>query len=190
MTPAKEINTKRLQLTSVTPALIHKLFASKTKKEIATYFGVEEDGYAKLSAMHEAGMESYQLSLFYFLLRDKDSKRPIGECGFHTWNKTHNRAELFYSLRNDIDKRKGLMTEAVKEILAYGFQQLALHRIEALVASSNTPSIKLLERHGFTKEGTMREDYLTNGVREDSDCYSLLKREWENNNILPANILF
>lgn len=70
------------------------------------------------------------------------------------------------------------MTEALREVLNYGFSELKLHRIEALVAESNIPSIRLLKRFGFTKEGTMREDYVVNGVSEDSDCYSLLKWEW------------
>ncbi len=61
----------------------------------------------------------------------------------------------------------------------HDFTELALHRIEALVAYWNTPSLKLLARYGFKKEGTMREDYVVDGVSENSDCYSLLKWEWE-----------
>lgn len=182
MTNQIEISTPRLLLKSVTPGLIHKLFETRTKEEITRFFEIDEDGYHHLKSMHEDGMETHRLSLFYFLLLDKESNKVIGECGFHTWNKTHNRAELFYSLRHDLDKRKGLMTEALLAILGFGFAELALHRVEALVASSNTASVKLLERYGFTKEGTMREDYVVNGKNEDSECYSLLKWEWEENN--------
>ena len=113
---------------------------------------------------------------------DKETHQPIGECGFHTWNKTHCRTELFYLLRDDKFKQKGLMTEALKATLEFGFTQLNLHRIEALVADWNIPSVKLLQRYGFTKEGIMREDYCVNGKNEDSDCYSLLKWEWEKQN--------
>lgn len=135
--------------------------------------------------MHEKGMETHRLSLLFFLLIDKQNRIPIGECGFHTWNKTHNRAELFYSIRNDSDKQKGYMTEALQAVLAFGFTELNLHRIEALVADWNTPSLKLLLRYGFTKEGTMREDYVENGKHEDSDCYSLLVWEWEKRRTQP-----
>lgn len=76
------------------------------------------------------------------------------------------------------------MTEALKEVLNFGFTTLNLHRIEALVASWNIPSVKLLQHYGFTKEGTMREDYVVNGKHEDSDCYSLLKREWIHDTIM------
>lgn len=179
MTSQIEIHTPRLLLKGITPSLIHELFKTKTREEIMPYFAVDEEGYNHLKTMHENGMETHRLSMFYFLLLEKESNRTIGECGFHTWNKTHKRAEVFYNLRNDSDKRKRLMTEALVEVLDFGFNKLELHRVEALVASWNTASVKLLDRYGFTKEGTMREDYIVNGKNEDSDCYSLLKWEWE-----------
>jgi ribosomal-protein-alanine N-acetyltransferase len=71
------------------------------------------------------------------------------------------------------------MSEAVKAVLNYGFNELGLHRVAALTAPSNKASIGLLKHYGFVKEGILREDYLVNGINEDSECYSLLKREWE-----------
>ncbi|MBI3134651.1 MAG: GNAT family N-acetyltransferase [Bacteroidetes bacterium] len=179
MNTLTELDTPRLVLKPVTPAVIHAQFEQKKKEEIMQFFGTGEDGYAHLKHMHEKGMETHRLSLFYFLLVDKENNGVIGECGFHTWNATHRRAELFYLLKNDAVKRKGFMTEALSEVLNFGFRELQLHRVEALIANWNTPSLKLLERYGFTKEGTMREDYLVDGKNEDSDCYSLLKWEWE-----------
>jgi len=176
-----EIQTPRLILKSITPALIHKWFREKTKEEIQAFFGADEEAYQQLKTMHEQGMETNRISLFYFLLLEKDTSRVLGDCGFHTWNKTHRRAELFYNLKHDSDKAKGFMTEALGRIITYGFEDLALHRIQALAASYNTPSIKLLERYGFTKEGTAREDYVVDDINDDSECYSLLKLEWVKN---------
>jgi len=175
-----EITTERLILKGITPAIIHELFHTKTKEEIMTYFGFDELGYEHQKEIHEKGVETHRLSIFVFLLIDKETNLPIGDCGFHTWNATHRRAEVFYNMRNEAFKQKGLMTEALKKVLEYGFTKLNLHRIEALIAAENQPSLKLLQRYGFTKEGTMREDYVVNGKNEDSDCYSLLKWEWEN----------
>ena len=177
-----EITTERLILKSITPALIHEFFETKSKEEIITYFGVDEAGFEHYKEMHQKGMETYKLSLFIFLLIDKESNLPIGECGFHTWNLSHNRAEVFYNMRNEAFKQKGLMKEALKKVLEYGFNDLKLHRIEALIDSQNEPSLKLLLNYGFIKEGIMREDYVINGKNEDSHCYSLLKWEWKNRN--------
>ena len=179
MTLQVEISTERLLLKGITPALIHELFRNKTKDEIIQYFGIDEDMFGHYKNMHEMGMETHRISLFVFLLINKETMLPIGDCGFHTLNMTHRRAELFYTLRRDADKRKGYMTEALPRVLDYGFTELGLHRLEALTAHWNIPSVKLLLRYGFTKEGTMREDYVVNGKNEDSDCYSLLKWEWD-----------
>ncbi len=181
MTNQIEIITPRLLLKSITPAIIHEFFNTKSKEDIISYFDFDEASYEHLKNMHEKGMETHRISLFYFLLIDKESNQTIGECGFHTWNKSHNRTELFYNMRNDNVKQKGYMTEALETVLAFGFTSLNLHRIEALIAAENEPSLRLLLRYGFTKEGTMREDYVVNGKNEDSDCYSLLKWEWERN---------
>ena len=173
------IETERLLLKGITPSLIHELFATKTKHELMDFFGFDEDGYFHVKTMHEKGMETHSISLFYFLLIDKQSNLPIGECGFHSWNLKHRRAELFYKLHKDSDKRKGYMSEAIKIVLEYGFTKLNLHRVAAMVANSNTPSVKLVHNNKFTFEGTMREDYNVNEINENSECYSLLKTEWE-----------
>ena len=176
-----QLHTPRLILKSVTPQLIHQLFEEKTEAEIKQFFEVDEKEFLILKSMFEGGMETYHFSQFYFLLVSKESNKIIGECGFHSWNRIHRKAELFYKLRWDSDKRKGLMTEAVEKVLKFGFRELDLHRIQALTTNLNVASIKVLERFGFTKEGTIREDYLVDGNMEDSECYSLLKWEWERN---------
>jgi RimJ/RimL family protein N-acetyltransferase len=181
MTNQIQITTPRLILKSITPALIHELYNIKSKEEIKAFFSFDDDAFEHYKTMHEKGMETHRISLFFFLLIDKETNLPIGECGFHTWTASHNRAEVFYNMRDDSTKRKGLMTEALEAVLEYGFTALKLHRIEALIADENEPSKRLLLRYGFSKEGTMREDYVVDGKNEDSDCYSLLKWEWEKN---------
>ena len=178
MTHQFELETSRLLLRSVTPAFVKTIFAEKSEEEIKSYFKTDEKGFLHLKSMYENGMETHRISMFYFLLFDKETLTCIGECGFHTWNKTHGRAELFYNLTDVSYRQKGLMTEVVNLVIDFGFDQLHLHRIEALVANWNTASIKLLERYQFTKEGTMREDYFYEGNYESSECYSLLKQEW------------
>ncbi|RZJ33381.1 MAG: N-acetyltransferase [Flavobacterium sp.] len=175
-----ELETERLLLKPITPKIIEDLFSSKTQKTIIDFFQFSEDDFQDLKLKFEKGMETYRISFFYFLLVEKSSNQILGECGFHTWNMSHNRADIFYSLRNDHSKNKGYMTEALKMVLQFGFQNLNLHRVQALVASYNIPSLKLLKKFNFTKEGIARQDYIVDGVHEDSECHSLLKQEWQN----------
>lgn len=172
------IQTERLLLKAISPAVIHDLFETRNEGEIKAFLGVDEKGYLHYKDMHEKGMDTHRHSLFYFLLIEKATQLPIGECGFHTWNRTHRRAELFYLLRNDAYKGKGLMKEALPPVLRFGFEELGLHRIEALVGKENVPSLKLIEGTGFRFEGIMREDYVIDGRSVDSHCYSLLRHEW------------
>lgn len=173
-----EIITPRLILKSITPEVIHNMFNTQSKEAIVNYFRLDDKGFAHYKGMHEKGMTTHRFSLFYFLLIEKEQNIPIGECGFHSWNIPHRRAELFYLLRNDIHKQKGYMTEALKFVLDAGFRELNLHRIEALVSETNIPSLMLLNRYGFKFEGIRREDYNVDGKNEDSACYSLLRTEW------------
>lgn len=174
----KDIHTERLLLKGYEPADIHRLFHTQTKEEIKATLGVDDKGYDHYKTMHEGGMETFRLSVYTFIVINKTDNRAMGEIGFHTWNKTHRKAELFYILRNDSDKNKGYVKEALPQVIRFGFTEMNLHRLQACVADWNVPSVKLIENNGFIKEGVLREDYDVNGVMENSVCYSLLKHEF------------
>jgi [ribosomal protein S5]-alanine N-acetyltransferase len=110
---------------------------------------------------------------------EKQSNTIIGNCGFHTWNPQHHRAEIGYAMNSDEFKNKGFMKETLEKIIEFGFQDMDLNRIEALISENNIPSRKLLDYFGFTKEGVMRGHYLVGEVFEDSVSYSLLKSEYK-----------
>lgn len=91
------------------------------------------------------------------------------------WNivNEHHRAEVGYTLHPAYQHR-GIMHEALAAVLDYGFHRLKLHSVEANVNPENTPSIRLLERHGFTREAYFKENYFFNDKFLDSAIYSLL----------------
>ncbi|AIQ36360.1 hypothetical protein R50345_18070 [Paenibacillus sp. FSL R5-0345] len=51
----------------------------------------------------------------------------------------------------------GFATEAVKEVTRFGFDDLRLHRMQAMVMSENIPSLKVLKKAGFTEEGVLKK---------------------------------
>jgi len=109
----------------------------------------------------------------------KKTKEIIGWCGFHTWYTDHNRAEIGYGLFDDNYKGQGLMSEVIALIVNYGFRNMGLVRIEAFVDTTNIPSIKLLKRMNFKKEGLLKHHYFHNNRMEDSIVFALLKSEHE-----------
>jgi len=70
------------------------------------------------------------------------------------------------------------MTEALEAVLEYGFENMKLNRVEALIAEYNIPSLKLLQRFNFQKEGVLRAHYYVDGIAEDSSMYALLSEDW------------
>ena len=72
---------------------------------------------------------------------------------------------------------KGIMREAVKLILQFGFKKLKLERIYAKVLHPNVASAKLLEKSGLRYEGRLRRATLRRGRWYDDLCFGILKTE-------------
>jgi [ribosomal protein S5]-alanine N-acetyltransferase len=72
---------------------------------------------------------------------------------------------------------KGYMTEAVRWVVGYAFDELTLHRIEAGVMPKNPASMRVLEKVGFRKEGLARKNVNINGQWEDHWTFAILSGE-------------
>ncbi|KPV52143.1 hypothetical protein SE17_17220 [Kouleothrix aurantiaca] len=69
---------------------------------------------------------------------------------------------------------QGVMTEALGAAIAYAFDELKLHRIEANVMPRNARSRRVVSKLGFAEEGLARQYLKINGVWEDHIHYVLL----------------
>lgn len=74
---------------------------------------------------------------------------------------------------------QGLMTEALREVLRFGFDALGLNRIQARCKVENAASARVMEKTGMTFEGVLRESSFSKGRFLDLKLYSILRREWE-----------
>lgn len=155
------LNTPRLTLLGFNQQSYHDLFAHHDRTEIMSILGIQTQEEFELEKFrYDGGYSTYNLTIQFFQLVDKEDNRVLGWCGFHSWAKQHRRAEVFYSLKLDQDKRKGLMSEALEAVLNYGKQEMNLRRIEAFVAINNPASFKLVEKFGFKKEAEIQHRYL------------------------------
>jgi ribosomal-protein-alanine N-acetyltransferase len=173
------IDTPRLTLRLLTPEVYKYVFTAYSEEQLREFLGLNEEDYAQEKDRHSKGMSTFNRSFANFQMIEKNSGKIIGWCGYHTWAFDHNRAEIGYRLEADEYKNRGFMSEALKAILHYGFTVMKLHRAEALAADYNIPSVRLLEKNNFTREGALREHYLVNGVFEESVIYSLLISEYK-----------
>jgi len=106
----------------------------------------------------------------------KETKRLIGMIGFVNIKPEHFRAEVGYVLAASFH-RNGFMREALLSILAFGFEVMKLHSIEAIVDADNTASSQLLLNVGFRQEAFFREDFYYNVSFRNSIHYGLLSSD-------------
>ena len=85
-------------------------------------------------------------------------------------------AELGYWLA-EAHWGRGVMTEAVRQICREAFDRFDILRIFAEPFADNQGSRRVLEKAGFTYEGTMRDGIYKNGAVHSYCIYSLLRRE-------------
>lgn len=119
---------------------------------------------------------------YMFAVRTIDENKLVGVTGFENilWN---NGSAVIYIGLGDVGARgKGIGREALALTIAFGFDELNLHRIQLNVLAYNEPAIKLYEGIGFKREGTYRECIHRAGRRYDMYLYGLLRKEWENRN--------
>lgn len=67
----------------------------------------------------------------------------------------------------------GIMKEALPAVCEFGFKQLDLHRIEALIETDNLSSINLISQLNFNHEGTMKDCEIKNGKYLNLAIYAL-----------------
>ena len=103
--------------------------------------------------------------------------RQIGGIGMRI-EPQHRHAELGYWL-GVAYWGQGYATEAAREMLRYGFEELGLHRIFATHVKHNAASGRILKKIGMHYEGCQREHLLKWGEFVDSEMYGILRREWE-----------
>jgi [ribosomal protein S5]-alanine N-acetyltransferase len=101
----------------------------------------------------------------------------IGWIGLSRWNPDFRSAALGYCL-DEPAWGHGYATEAARAVLRWAFDTLDLNRVQAEADTRNIASARVLEKVGFVREGTLREDCIVDGDVSDSWVFGLLRREW------------
>ncbi|MHA6261384.1 GNAT family N-acetyltransferase [Sporosarcina sp. CAU 1771] len=172
------LETDRLILRQVTNDDAKNLLTYFSDTDVVKYYGLEP-----FKSIDEALDEiSWYKSIFEkgtgirWGISLKGSDKIIGSCGFFNKVVEHSRTEIGYELSKEY-WGKGIAGEALESVVKYGFQNLQLERIEALLEPANLASLKLLDKMGFEREGLLRHYEFTCGKFDDLYIYSILKSE-------------
>ncbi len=158
---------------------VFKIWASKP--EIQQMYS--EPAYESLCEVRELlqkYIDSYKSNTTYrWAVIEKASEKCIGQIAFFLVDTKNNFAELEYCIGTDYQCR-GYMTEAVRAVIKFGFEQMHLHKTQICTKEMNTPSKRVIEKCGLTYEGMLRDYFYMNGEYVGRLYYSMLESEYFN----------
>lgn len=122
--------------------------------------------------------QRYKAGGFYdWAIVERKSGRMIGTCGFTRFDFGNDSAEIGYVVNPDFWGH-GYATEAVRRVIRFGFDFLAIHRIEAKYMVGNDASRRVMEKCGMQFEGVRRDGLLIKNEYVSVGCCAILRPEY------------
>lgn len=170
------LETERLRLIEIVSKDAQDIFNCFSNNDVIRYYGQDAlTNVTQAEQFVEFFAKNYKEKRgIRWGIELKEREGIIGTIGFNVWSPKHKRAEIGYEL-HPLYWRKGYGTEAASKVISYGFNELGLKRIGAIVFLENKTSNQLLKKLGFEKEGVLKNYMYQNGVPYDTNIYSLLK---------------
>lgn len=180
MLPTPTLRTARLLLRPFTEADTDDIFTLHSNSRVMRYWDAppwSERARAEPFIMVCKQMEQEGSGARLAIERAADGVF-IGWCGLAKWNRAYRSATMGYCLAEPA-WGQGFATEAADASLQWAFATLDLNRVHAEADTRNLASGRVLEKLGFVREGTLREDCIVDGEISDSWVYGLLRRQWK-----------
>ena len=169
------LESERLILREIHPTDVEAIYSIFSNEQVTKYYGLKTFDHLKQAEdLIEAFATNFQSKRgLRWGIERKGAPGLIGTIGFNLWSPAHNRAEIGYDIHPNY-WRLGYASEAVDKIVEYGFQEIALTRIGAIVFVENEASNQLLLRQGFEKEGTLKKYIYQNEQAFDVNVFAKL----------------
>ena len=129
---------------------------------------------AKYIAAYDEGEACYRWGIF-----EKSSGECIGQTAYFLVDSKNHFGEIEYCI-GQAYQRRGYCTEAVRAIIAYGFDKVHFHKVQVCHVPDNKGSRGVIRKCGFTYEGALRDYFYGGGSYDDRLYYSMLESEWKN----------
>ena len=176
-----EIKTERLDLIEIKQTYLDDYYKLFSDERVTEYYNIvpfkEKNDAQKYLDWFKSRFDAKLGVRWGIVLRGE--KNMIGTLGFNNFQKNH-KANIGYDLQYDYWNR-GIITEALREIIKFGFEELEINRIEAEVMQGNIASEKVLSKLGFKREGVLIDRMYWNERHYDMTMYSLLHSEFKKN---------
>ncbi|GAB2540588.1 GNAT family N-acetyltransferase [Gracilibacillus alcaliphilus] len=171
--------TERLLLRKITMDDLNDIYYYGSNANVAKYVSwPKHETHTDSKEFIEMTLYQYENNLISpWGIEHREDQKLIGTIGFVSWNPDHQIAEIGYALSEDY-WNKGLITEAAKRILTFGFEEMNLVRIQAKCIAANIGSARVMEKAGMTFEGVMRKALFHNDQHWDIKLYAILKEDF------------
>ncbi|MCR5701339.1 MAG: GNAT family N-acetyltransferase [Lachnospiraceae bacterium] len=132
----------------------------------------------EVQGLLEKYITAYQSDYYYrWAVIEKQSGECIGQIAYFLVYKPGSWGEIEYCIGSAY-QGKGYATEATKEVIRYGFDQIGFNKVQISVRSSNIKSKKVIEKCGFEYEGTLRDYFFIDGEYEGRMYYSIINPDY------------
>jgi [ribosomal protein S5]-alanine N-acetyltransferase len=177
-----EIVTGRLILRDFVADDLDDMLAYQSDPRYLRYYSAERaeriaEDASRLLQRFLAAQEKQPRTAFQLAMALRESGRLIGNAGVRMASADATEGDMGCEIAPDYWNR-GYATEAMRSMLAFGFEQLGLHRISASTMAANVGAWRVLEKLGMRREGELRETTLLADGWANSVIYAILEHEW------------
>jgi len=176
--PFPNLETKRLVLKQINSNDADAILALRSNDEVMKYIPrpylkTKEDAL-ELIAMFDDKIEN-GIGINWGIYFLDEPEKLLGIIGHYRIKPEHYRAEVGYMLFPEYNG-KGIVSEALQKVVEYGFKEMKLHSIEAILDPENKGSEKVLLKNGFVKEAHLIENEFYEGRFLNTMIYSILNK--------------
>ena len=175
--PFQNLESDRLILRQLTVNDVDEVFALRSNADTMKYIPrplaiTSDEALAHIKTIQQK-IETNEGINWAITLRGND--KLIGIAGHYRIKWEHFRSEIGYMLLPEFDGQ-GIVTEVVKLLVDYGFNEMKMHSLEAVIDPRNIASARVLEKNNFIKEAHFIENVFYNGHFLDGAIYSLIRK--------------
>ncbi len=175
--PFKNLESDRLLLRQITAEDVNEIFELRSNMDVMKYIPrplcvTLEDAMGHVNMIQQKIEDNEGINWAITL---KTDNKLIGYIGHYRIKWEHFRSEIGYMILPKFNGQ-GIVTEAIKLAVDYGFNEMKMHSLEAIIDPDNLASARVLEKNGFVKEAHFIENEFFDGKFIDSVVYSLLNR--------------
>ncbi|MFI5201423.1 MAG: GNAT family N-acetyltransferase [Candidatus Kapaibacterium sp.] len=167
--------TERLRLRELTLDDAESVFAYASDPEVTRYmiFPTHTSIADSIAYLETCPQNFAARERIPFAIELKEAREFIGACDFHHIVPQHHRIEVGYTLNRN-HWGKGYMSEALREMIRFAFEEMGMHRLAATCDFDNVRSAAVMERCGMQLEGVHRDFELRRGRFVTAKMYAIL----------------